>query len=107
MSGVLFEINPGAGWMVASHLRPDEAMRSFVAHDQVGTPWALVYGWRDGTPGVWHAENLGPGPVDRGEVIVDPVAAGFELMADLRTGPYERTVWTPRGALMLVRWSYA
>jgi hypothetical protein len=102
MIRVLVEQQVGvAPWRWLGAISPSDQPGSITDH-AYGKRQVVVFGWRDGRPGVWL--SLAGLDVETGPDRVVH-SAGWETLADLNDGPHERLIVTAMGIRSRMRWS--
>jgi hypothetical protein len=91
---VVMEMENGRGWgAIGPPLRPSDPPASISSDAPLGRE-VYVFGFHEGTPGVWRSVAGLDAEVGATRVIT---STALELLADLRVGPHELPVHRPSG----------
>lgn len=86
-------ITGNAAWVSIGSVCENEPPGSITSKPPYAPREVFVFGWYEGGPGVWR--SIGGVDVETAAVR-EITSVGFELLADLRAGAYEREMWTRR-----------
>lgn len=97
---VIFEAYQDGCWKRIAALAEMEPCGSVTSHDPDGRQ-VFLFGWLDSMPGVWR--SVGGLDVSNDAVREVRPALGLERLADLTTGPFERSLVAGAGTVR-ARW---